>query len=123
MNSQTSLNEQRITLRISLWTALIAIHSVFLTAAFAVVFATKSPANLITTLIAYISLAGIVLTLFCLASALGQNLELTSPGTSQAARWWAEHRPTIWTIVEVCSVLAFLGCGVILLVAVVKGSG
>lgn len=108
--------------RTALWSALLTVHTIFLAAAFAVVFASKLPADSITTTIASLSLLGIVLMLFLMASALARADEVQHPPQNRLTKCWAKNRPKTWYAAEGLSVLAFFVCAACLLVAVVRGS-
>lgn len=122
MSVTDNTNAPSFAIRTALWSAFLAVHSIFLAAAFAVVFASKLPASLITTIIACLSLLGIILMLFLMASALARADEVQSPPKYRLTKCWAKNRPSIWHGAEILSVFAFLACAVCLLVAVVRGS-
>ncbi len=115
-------NTPAFAIRTTLWWALLTVHSLFLAGAFAVVFASKLPASLITTIIACSALIGIILMLFLMASAFARAEETQHTHQYKLTKSWAKNRPKIWHAAEILSVLAFFVCAACLLVVVARGS-
>ena len=106
--------------RATYWAALVAVHSVFLAVAFALMVAGGKWAGWQATLFAWSSAVGLLLPLLGMGSVLSHLQELHRKRVSgkplgRFGRWYSAQRPRVWSLCEQASTLLVLPClGVIL---------
>jgi|SRR5690348_1589533 len=121
MSTAVPFGPEGVSRRIALWTALLTVHTVFLAAAFAVVFATHIPAGSAIGSVGFLSLFGILVSLLLLAEAVTLDDEKIRSPTQTSYKWYARHRPTVWLLLSLASVVAFVVCAAIFLYAMTFG--
>ena len=114
------LAEEIAATRAIYWTTLVAVHSVFLAVAFALMVAGGRWAGWQATLFAWSSAMGLLLPLLGMGSVLSRLQELhrrrvTGKPLSCFSRWYAANRPVIWSACEQVSTLLVLPCLAVIL--------
>ena len=118
MKAPYTSQDQHTSIRVALWAALIAVHSVFLASACAVVLTTKSYPLLLLNLLAISALIGAILALLCIASIIAHNDIAARPSRNKITLWWSKSRLSIIVIAEATSVILLLVCALIIYLSI-----
>lgn len=115
-NDESVQVSQTLSARIALWSAMIAVHSVFLGVAYGVVAARGVPPEPILQLVAWVAFFGMLCSLTATASAVGHLREESGRRSSagrvdRASALWQKSRPRAWSVLEVSSMGALVLIG------------
>lgn len=119
-----------VSFRISLWAALLTVHSVFLAVAYAIILSAKPVTSSTVQVVAWAALFGALLALTCIASIVTEAIEITDSPRDRLSRWleglritkWLVNwRPEFWTWGTVGSIICFFVCAIGSLVLVHGG--
>lgn len=119
--------QQQLALRITLWGALLVIHSLLLAVAFCLVQMRGTTTGLMVQAFAWFAFLGLLAPLMNISSSLAELREALAgkfiPGSdSSAVSSWSAKRPGLWALLELFSLAMLSFCGAIM-VFVVTNSG
>lgn len=102
------------------WAALVRVHSVFLTVAFALMVAGGTWGGWLAILLAWSSTTGLLFSLFNMGCALSQAQSLHrdpvwGKRSRQFSRWYSAQRPRVCSVCEQASTLLLVPCVAVIL--------
>lgn len=115
VTERRKLSEQQLTVRVTLWGALMVVHTLYLLLSFAwAVQPSLWPGDL-GVWFAWFALFGLFAPLANAASSLAHQVESQSDGTPSAmASRWMRLRPTFWVLMEILSLAMMSFCAAII---------